>query len=184
MPDPTPGRWPLLEVLDHGEPISIAFEDLVRYHGRASVGGLALGFKAMERGLPLLDGGQAVERYAIAVATAFDGPGTRDAFEMVTRAVTGDRYTVAHELARPGAPEAPEGHFVFRLTLSGPGLATRAVDLTLRDGLVDDDFNDAIRRGARTPDEQAHVAWLKRDLATRALALPATKIYDAERHDR
>ncbi len=34
----------VLEVLDHGEPVSIGFDDLVRYHGRASIGGLALGF--------------------------------------------------------------------------------------------------------------------------------------------
>lgn len=183
MPDRTPERSPALEVLDHGEPISIAFDDLVRYHGRKSIGGLALGFKAMERGLPLFHDGEAVERYAITVATAFDGPGARDAFEMVTRAVTGGRYRVTHDLARPGAPEAPEGHFVFRLALSAPGLANRAVDLTLRDGLVGDDFNDAIRRGASTPDEEAHVAWLKRDLATRVLALPATQVYDAELRD-
>jgi hypothetical protein len=51
-------------------------------------------FKAMQRALPILDPNGPVERRQITVHTAFRGPGGRDAFEMVTRAVTGDRYVV------------------------------------------------------------------------------------------
>jgi len=74
-----------LEVLDHGELISLSFDDLLKYHGTSSIGGVAHGFKVMERALPLLAAGQPPERYLIDVETEFPGPGARDAFEMVTR---------------------------------------------------------------------------------------------------
>ena len=34
-----------LTVLDHGTPLAISFDDCVRYHGRTSIGGVALGFR-------------------------------------------------------------------------------------------------------------------------------------------
>ena len=110
----------LLEVVDHGELITFSFEDLLRYHGRSAIGGVAHGFKVMERALPLLAAGQPPERYDISVETAFEGGGARDAIEMVTRAVTGGRF--AH---RQGA----------------------VVDLTLRPGLVREELQDDAASG-------------------------------------
>lgn len=169
---------PTIEVLDDGELVRIGFGDLVKYHGRSSVGGLAHGFKVMERGLPLLDGGQPPERREVHVETEFDGPGSRDAFEMVTRAVTGGRYRATAELAGPDhpAPEAPEGRFFFRLRYRG-----NTVDLTLRDGHVSSEFIDLVRRGPGTPAEESHLARLKQDMADRLMQLPAEDVYDASR---
>ncbi len=45
---------PTLVVSDQGQPISICFDDLLKYHGRSSIAGLAHAFKAMERGFPFL----------------------------------------------------------------------------------------------------------------------------------
>lgn len=90
-----------LTIFDHGEPIAIGFDDLLKYHGRGFVGGVAHGFKVMERAFPLLAEGKPLERYDIRIETAFPGPGARDAFEMVTRAVTGARYRVDPDLAGP-----------------------------------------------------------------------------------
>jgi hypothetical protein len=56
-------------------------------HGRSAIGGVAHGFKVMERALPLLVGGGLPERAGIVIDSAFGGAGARDAFEMVTRAV-------------------------------------------------------------------------------------------------
>ena len=104
-----------LVVLDQGEPISISFDDLLKYHGSSSIAGVAHAFKAMERAFPLLSPGRAPERYDITVESGFPGGGARDAFEMVTRAVTGDRYGLLAEPVTADAPEAPGGHFCFRL---------------------------------------------------------------------
>src|SRR4051794_17990727 len=104
-----------LVVLDQGESIAISFDDIVKYHGRSSIAGVAHAFKAMERAFPLLCPDGPPERYDITVESGFPGGGARDAFEMVTRAVTGDRYRLTTEPVPAGAPEAPGGHFFFRL---------------------------------------------------------------------
>lgn len=164
----------MLEVLDHGELVSVSFDDLLKYHGRSSIAGVAHGFKVMERAFPLLAGGSPPERYDIEIHSAFDGAGTRDAFEMVTRAVTGDRYRLALELAPVDAPHGPEGRFFFRFEYRGSG-----VDLKLRVGLVSDEFVQLARREAGTPAEVEHLAWLKQDMADRLLSLEANEVYDA-----
>lgn len=163
-----------LTILDHGDPVTITFEDLLKYHGRGYVGGVAHGFKVMERAFDLLSPGGAPERYRITIDTAFPGPGARDAFEMVTRAVTGGRYRVDAGLAPPETLESPRGRYFFRLGYEG-----RTVDLTLRPDIVRDEFIELARRGAATPEEEARLAWLKGDMADRLMGLPAAEVYDA-----
>lgn len=165
----------LLEVRDHGDPVSISFADLLKYHGRRSIGGVAHGFKVMERALPLLAGGEPPERTRIQIDSAFPGDGTRDAFEMVTRAVTGGRHRLVPELAPARAPEGPEGRFWFRVRY---GRTT--VEVTLRQGFVSADFVAAVRRGAATPEEEAALTRMKEAMAEQLMALPAGEVYDAE----
>jgi len=170
----SPAQEATVSVVDGRTRLTFTFDDLIRYHGRESVGGLALGFKVLERGLPLLSPDGPVERREVTVATAFDGPGARDAFEMVVRAVTGERYSVVPDLAGPGAPEAPQGHFVFRL-----GLGDAATDLVLRPGFVGDDFVALVRKGPEGEAEEEQLVAMKEDLAARVLARPAAEVYDA-----
>ena len=80
--------------MDAGRRLAFSFDDMLRYHGGGSPGGVAHAFKVLERALPLLDPDGPCERREIVVETAFGGPGARDAFELVTRAVTGDRYRI------------------------------------------------------------------------------------------
>lgn len=164
-----------LAVLDHGRSISISFDDLLKYHGRSSIAGVAHAFKAMERAFPLLSPGRPPERHDVTVESGFPGGGARDAFEMVTRAVTGDRYRVAPELAGDEVPEAPGGRFFFRLGYRGT-----VVDLALRDGLVPEGFLRLACRDAPTPAEADRAARLKQDMADRLLSLPPEEVYDAE----
>jgi hypothetical protein len=44
-----------IDVIDRGQPISFSFEDVLKYHGPGSPGGVAHAFKVLERALPLLD---------------------------------------------------------------------------------------------------------------------------------
>ena len=164
-----------LVVLDHDEPISVAFDDLLKYHGRSSIAGVAHAFKAMERAFPLLSPGEPPDRYDITVESGFPGGGARDAFEMVTRAVTGDRYTLTSEPPPAGAPEAPGGHFFFRLGYRGT-----VVDLVLRPGLVPEDFLDVACKDGPTPAEADNAQQLKEEMAERLLPMPADEVYDAD----
>ncbi len=166
-----------LVVLDQGESISISFDDLLKYHGRSSIAGVAHAFKAMERAFPLLSPGEPPERYEMTVESGFPGGGARDAFEMVTRAVTGDRYRLAAEADGAGAPEAPGGHFFFRLGYRGA-----VVDLVARADLVPAEFLQLACRENPTPAEAVRAQQLKEEMAARLLSLPADEVYDATLH--
>ena len=164
-----------LTIRDQGEAIGISFDDIVKYHGRSSIAGAAHAFKAMERAFPLLSPDEPPDRYGIVVESGFPGGGARDAFEMVTRAASGDRYRVAPELAGAGVPEAPGGHFFFRLRYG-----STVVDLALRDGLVPEEFLAVACREAPSPAEAEHAQRLKEEMAARLLSLPPEAVYDAE----
>lgn len=162
-----------LVLVDRGRRIGFSFDDVLRYHGPGSPGGAALAFKALERALPLLDPHGPCERREIVVETAFGGPGARDAFEMVTRAVTGDRFRIEPALARPERGRALE-RFVFRLSYRG-----RCATLVLRDGFVTDEFVDLVGTAERDAQQERRLDALKRALADRVMARPASDVYDA-----
>jgi hypothetical protein len=159
---------------DDGLVLGLTVEDVRRYHGPHSPGGAAIGFKALERALPLLSPGAPADRRAITIRTAFGGPGARDAFEAVTRAVTGGRYTVDSALARPERGRALE-RFVFVV-----GLGDREVTLLLREGFVTDQFVDLAARDDRSDEEERRLTALKRDLADRVLACGAEAVFDVD----
>jgi hypothetical protein len=166
---------PSLDVVDRGTLLTFTFEDLMRYHGSGSPGGVAIAFKVLELGLPLLERGAPPARRAMAVRTAFGGPGARDAFELVTRAVTEGRYVVDPELARPARGRALE-RFVFVLVHP-----KTTATLLLRDGFVDDEFVDLARMQARDVAQEGRLDVLKRELAARVMAAPAAEVFEVER---
>jgi hypothetical protein len=158
----------MLEVVERGRTLRFSFEDVLRYHGGHSPGGAAIAYKVLERGLAELG---PCERREIEVETAFGGPGARDAFELVTRAVTGGRYRVDPALERPGRGRVLE-RFAWRLTCG-----ERTVGLLLREGFVDEEFVD-LARAQRDEAQEARLTELKRALAERVLARPAAEVIE------
>ena len=154
--------------------IAFSFDDMLRYHGGGSPGGVAHAFKVLERALPLLDPDGPCERHEIAVETAFGGPGARDAFELVTRAVTGDRLRIDESLARPERGRTLE-RFVFRLRYRD-----RSVTLALREGFVTEEFIDLARTQSRSAEQERRLDALKLEMADRVMARPAAEVYDAD----
>jgi hypothetical protein len=128
----------------------------------------------MERAWPLLDAEAAPERREITIETAFGGPGARDAFECVTRAVTGDRYVVDPALGRPERGRARE-RFVFRLGYRG-----RTVTLAVRVGFVTDEFIDLARKDGRIAEEDGRLEHLKREMAQRVMSAAADEVYEVD----
>jgi hypothetical protein len=126
----------------------------------------------LQRALPLLAPDGRPERREISVHTAFTGPGARDAFELVTRAVTEGRYTVDSALERSDRGRTLE-RYVFRL-----GYRDRTVTLLLREGLVREEFIDLSRKHDRTTEEDDRLTVLKQEMADRLLAVPGTDVYD------
>ncbi len=162
-----------IAVVDQGQPIAFSFDDMMRYHGPAAPGGVAHAFKVLERALALLEPDGSPERRELTIETAFGGPGARDAFELVTRAVTDERYVVDPRLERPERGRTLE-RFVFRV-----GYRDRAVTLLVREGWVPDEFIELARREPRTTEEDDRLAVLKREMADRVMSAPAIDVYDA-----
>jgi hypothetical protein len=164
-----------LEVAERGRPLFFSFEDILRYHGGGSPGGVAHAVKVLELALPLLDPDGPCDRRELVVETAFGGPGARDAFELVTRAVTDGRFHLDASLARPERGRALE-RFVFRL-----GYRERSVTLAARAGFVTDEFIDLARTEDRTPGQERRLDALKQEMADRVMSRPAAEVYAADR---
>lgn len=171
-PNPSPAASGSIAVRDQGQVLAFAFADLMRYHGPGSPGGVAHAFKVLERALPLLAPDGPPERREITIRTAFGGPGARDGFELVTRAVTGNRYVVDSALARPERGMAME-RFVFEL-----GYRDRTLTLIVREGYVSDEFITLARIEGRTDAEETRLTVLKHEMAARLTAVPAADVYD------
>jgi hypothetical protein len=159
-------------VAERAERLSFTFADMLRHHGGGSPGGVAHAFKVLERALPLLHPDGPLERRELAVRTAFGGPGARDGFELVTRAVSDGRYVLDAALARPDRGFARE-RFVFALSYRG-----RVVTLAAREGFVLEELIALARRQRRSADEERRFGALKQEMADRVMGAAAADVYE------
>jgi hypothetical protein len=162
----------VLRVHEDGQPIDFSYETILAYHGHSAPAGVAHALKVMQRAFPLLDPTGPLERREIVIATAFAGPGARDAFEAVTRAVTGGRYTVDPSL------EAPErgptmANFVFHLSYHG-----HEVHLQLCPGHVSEEFIDLARADELGAAQADRLHQLKLEMSERLRGLDAAEVYE------
>lgn len=163
-----------LEVSERGRPLTFSFDDMIRYHGGHSPAGVAVAFKVMQRAFAVLSPDGLPDRRSITVRTAFRGPGARDGFEAVTRAVFDDRYTVDRSLVRVDRGRLLED-FVFVV-----GIADRTVTLLLRDGFVTAEFIDLARTENRTDPQEARLDYLKAQLAQRVMSASASEVFEID----
>jgi hypothetical protein len=162
----------LVAVRERGQVLQFGFDDLMKYHGPGSPAGVAVAFKAMELAFAALSPNAPPERRSVIVRTAFRGPGARDGFEAVTRAVTEGRYTVDRTLLRADRGRLLED-FVFEVGVGGS-----AVTLLLRDGFVTEEFIDLARTDDRTDVQERRLDGLKAQLAQRVMATPAAEVFE------
>jgi hypothetical protein len=161
-----------LTVEERGRTITFTFDDMMRYHGPHSPAGVAMAFKVMQRAFAVLAPDGPPPRREVMVRTAFRGPGARDGFEAVTRAVSDGRYTVDRALVRADRGRLLED-FVFVV-----GIADRAATLLLRDGFVTDEFIDLARTDDRSDEQEHRLDDLKARLAQRVMATRAADAFD------
>lgn len=173
---PNPERT--LTLWEDGVQLSFTFDDCMRYHGPGFPGGVAHAFAALGRALPELAArtpGGRVERRGIRVRTPFAGPGARDAFELVTRAVTGDRYAVLPELARP-----ERGNTLARYVFEVSAGDARVTCIIRDEGIVAAEFIDLTAKPDKTAAELAHLEDLKVEMRDRILERDPAMVYDLE----
>ena len=161
-----------LTVEELGRTSTFTFDDMMRYHGVHSPAGVAMAFRVMQRAFAALYSDGPPPRREVVVRTAFRGPGARDGFEAVTRAVTDGRYTVDRSLVRSDLGRLRED-FVFVVRIGD-----RTATLLLRDGFVSDEFIDLARTENRSDAQEQRLDELKAQLAQRVIAAPAAEVYD------
>lgn len=164
-----------LTVAENNQPLTFTYDDFVRYHGFKSPCGLSQAFKVLEVALPLLEDGQPIERRELKIDTAFTGPGARDGFECIARAVSDDRYNVDPRLGGEGVTESPSGKYYFRLQYRD-----KVVELKLKPEHIRQDYIELSRKPKRSEEDQRELQGLKQELADRVLPLTSEQLYDVK----
>ncbi|WP_149715316.1 hypothetical protein [Campylobacter concisus] len=165
-----------IKVLEKGHELEYSFDNLLSYHGVGYPGGVAHAFQVMSRAFPLLDDGKLLERREIYLITAFPGPGGLDAFEMVTRCVTGGRISVDINLKEAEEVlESPHGRYYFKFKYRD-----KTVVITIKPGFVLKEFIELSRKEDRSEEEEATLIQMKKDMAARLLAAKPEEVYNAK----
>ncbi len=147
---------------EQGE-IRIPFDAVMAYHGHGALAMLALIFQGLRGALARLeDGGAPVARGELSVISGHPGPGVRDAFEFVTRAVTRGCYRVDLALPEARYSAAADKSYSFWL-LRGE----RGVQAVLREGVLPPEFFALL--GNPAPEAQREHAVLRARIAQRVL---------------
>jgi hypothetical protein len=163
-----------IDVQEQGRPVTFTFDEMLRYSGPGSPGGVALGFKVMERAFALLEPDGLLERREVLIETGFRGPGARDACELVTRGLTEGRYVVDEAFERPARGHTLQ-NFAFQVEHRG-----RRVSLVVREGVITDEFVRLAQAQRHTPEEAVRFVDLKQALADQLMAAPAADAIDVE----
>lgn len=130
----------ILVIKDRDTLLQISYEDMIKYHGRLHIGGVAVAFKVLELGFTrLVPGGQIPVRgkFAFASGLGAAATGVLDGVEMVTRARSRGQMSADTALSpNINAPQTPNGgKFYFELTYDGVKLG-----MALKEGLVPEEF--------------------------------------------
>lgn len=166
-----PNAIPLYVMAEEG-PLPIHFDAVQAYHGHEALAMLALTFQGLRGALARLQGqGAAVPRHELRVISGHPGPGVRDAFEFVTRAVTRGCYTVDLSLPEARYSRGADKSYSFHLQRD-----TRRVQAVLRAGVLPPEFFDLLGK-QDAPSQQAHAA-LRREIACRVLASEPEQLFD------
>lgn len=156
---------PTVRIMGEEEVIAVTWPAVAAYHGQGALAMLALTFQALNGMMALLPA--IPRREDITILSGHPGPGVRDAFEFVTRAVTRGAYTVDRRL--PEARFNPHGDmsYSFRLTAG-----SRTVAAVLREGVLPPRFFALFKGG-----DPAELSALKRRIADEALAAPPDRAF-------
>lgn len=163
-----------IRITDNEATLSFEFDDLVRFHGTKSICGLTVAFKIMEAAWDAIWKDTPPKRDVLAVASGFPGPGTRDGFEMVTRAVSRDAYEILVDLEHgPLVAEAAKGVYFFRLADN-----CQTIDLGLKPEVVPEEFvprRRQIARGEATKEDAARFRVLQFEFSDKLRGLSSAQ---------
>ena len=170
-------------ITDNETTISISYNDLIKYHGRSYIAGVAMAYKMMGLAFDKLRSGGTISREKLEFRIAVNGPGIIDAIEMVSRAKTRGALmidqSIASGLDAPDAADGQGGKYYFEIIHNG-----EKIILTLKSGLIPGEFIDISNKyhaGTITCDEKILLKELKELLAESIMNTPSTDLFYVSR---
>ncbi|WP_371377899.1 hypothetical protein [Sporomusa aerivorans] len=168
----------MLCMKDHNTLLHITYEDMIKYHGRSFIGGVAMAYKLLELVSAVLTDGTLV-RGRFQIVLGVNGPGIVDGIEMATRAKTLGLLSIDQQIARdkdaPSAADGQDGKYYFIVTYAG-----RTMIVWLRHGLVPQEFLDLADKthdGTITATETERLQHLKEEIAVFFIAREALSLF-------
>ncbi len=163
---------PMVSVMGEEEPISISYDFLAAYHGQSALAMLAITFQVLRATLPILSPDRPAPREGLSVLSGHPGPGVRDAFEFVTRAVTRGAYLIDRSL--PDARFNPAANISYSFVIS---LGGRQVRAALNSGVLPTRFFELLSAKDKTDEDLAEFSRLKRSIAKHVLDQDAASLF-------
>lgn len=168
-------------VKDGQATLSFAMEDLIKYHGRFNLGGVALAFRIMQETVRRLSPVEEPDRHAFEFWSGIGprGTGVIDAIEMVTRAQT--RKALHTDLAwaadKPGEV-TPDGigRYYFEVRYQG-----KRIGFQLKPGLIPIEFHRLTRKnheGSISQTESEELRQIKEKLADTILSAELEQLFE------
>ncbi|OAB36006.1 hypothetical protein [Paenibacillus glacialis] len=170
----------VIHIRDRQDMLEISFEDICKYHGGVALMAVAVGFRSLQVAFEELFGNEIPERKSISIFSGHGGPGFRDAFEYVTRAVTRGAYHV--DTAYPVGQYDPFRPQSYAFVISSE--AGASVEITLNDHFLPMAFYEYLKKGREETMTEADInifKVLKQSLAEEALATPLEELFTIRR---
>lgn len=169
----------VISVKDHDTILHIAYQDMIKYHGRSFIAGVAIAFKLLELVTDKLADGE-LRRDRISVVLGVNGPGIIDGIEMVTRAKSRGMLSIDQRIAQgkdaPDAADGRGGRYYFEFTYNGEKMA-----VSLKAGLITPEFLNLATKthnGTISGPEEKRLQQIKEELAELIMGKKATDIFD------
>ena len=163
---------PTIIVRGEEDLIEIDFEAVAAYHGQGALAMLAVTFRALEVALTALSPDQPPARADITIVSGHPGPGVRDSFEFVTRAVTRGVYAINRSLPDARLMPSADLSYSFRITLGG-----KTAEIAVRSTALPERFFALTFNPSRTTADEIEIRHLRKSIATDVLVAPADKLF-------
>jgi hypothetical protein len=170
----------MLLIKDHNDVLNISFQDMVKYHGREFIGGVAMAFKLMELAFRHLSPEETPSREKITVMLGVYGPGIIDGFEMVTRAKSRAAMLIDPKKAftedSPDAADGQGGKYYFEIMYNEKKLI-----LSLKHGLLPPEFIALAYKthdSTLSPADALRLTLLKEEIAEFLMSRPPEALFD------
>lgn len=170
----------VIYIKDRNQVLELGFHDVTKYHGSLALMAVAVGFRSLQAAFAELFGDDAPDRKELSILSGHAGPGFRDVFEYVTRAVTRGAYQV--DVNYPVSqfdPYRAQSYAFVVTTVDG-----RAVEVSMRDDFLPAAFYDYLKKGreqAMTEQDVQDFEKLKLALSERAMELPQSELLSVKR---